>query len=245
MPSFNSELTISDSIKSVLDQTYLNWELLIVDDSSSDNSPSIVADFKDVRIIFHRNRFQKGAAGARKTAIESAQGRYIAFLDSDDIWHEDKLSAQIKYMKNNNYSFTYTDYVTFKDKVSNIKKRMISPDIIRYSSLIKKCNIGCLTVMLDRTKFSDFSFENHVKEDYAFWLKLLKQTDKAIKLPGCYAFYRLSASSLSGDKFGELSKQWHIVKNVENISYLKSIICIFSYGINGLIKHYLFKRKSS
>ena len=239
MPSFNSESTITDSIKSVLEQTYLNWELLIVDDRSTDHSPNIVKRISDDRVILLSNRFEKGAAGARKTAIESAKGKYIAFLDSDDIWHEKKLSVQINCMKEHDYSFTYTDYMTFKGTISNIKKRIKSPDYILYSNMIRKCNIGCLTVMLDRSKFSDFDFENHVKEDYAFWLKLLKQTEKAVRIPDFYAYYRLSSNSLSGNKVGEIRKQWHIIRNIEQISYTRSIIYILEYGVSGLIKHYI------
>ncbi len=238
MPSYNSALTISESIDSILIQSYENWELLIIDDHSSDTSIEVINCYiKDPRIKLLKNHFLKGAAGARRTGIELSNGRYIAFLDSDDVWHSTKLEMQIEFMMKNNFAFTYTNYSTFKRDIIQVNKKVKSPKFINYNTLIKCCNIGCLTVVLDKNKFENFEYGHHPKEDYAFWLKLLKQIECGYNLNIDLAYYRISDNSLSSKKFNELFKQWHVIRHVEQNSLIKSIYCILHYSFNGLIKH--------
>ncbi|MBB1315937.1 glycosyltransferase family 2 protein, partial [Aliivibrio sp. SR45-2] len=158
MPAYNAEKTIQESINSVITQTYKEWELLVVDDGSTDNTRGLVESYKCLNIKLLRNLYGKGAAGARKTAIEHANGRYIAFLDSDDIWQITKLKTQLEFMNTNAVSFVYSDYSTFQDKISNVKSVVLVPTKLSYNDLIKNCMIGCLTVMLDKTAFKEFDF---------------------------------------------------------------------------------------
>lgn len=239
MPAFNSMNTIEKSIISVLNQRYRNFELIIVDDNSTDATKEIVNGFYDERIVLLENEFTKGAAGARKTAIEYTSCRYIAFLDSDDIWDESKLLNQLDFMKSNDFAFTYTSYFVFKGSIENKLKEIRPPEKLSYDDLIKYCSIGCLTVIYDTFKFSHLSYDNVPKEDYAYWLKLLKQVKFAYKCPNSISFYRIGDTSLSGNKFKEFKKQWYILREVENISLSYSLYCILRYGINGVLKHFL------
>lgn len=241
MPAFNASQVIAESISSVLNQTYQNFELIIVDDSSTDNTREIISKFvnADSRVKLLVNNFEKGAAGARKTAIENSRGRYLAFLDSDDLWSEDKLESQISFIGKYGYPFVYSDYYTFENRIADVKSVVKCPPRISYKQMLNKCSIGCLTVMIDRNAFLDLEFPIHPKEDYVFWLKLLKKVDFAHNCPGVRSYYRLSPSSLSGNKFAEIRKQWSVVYEYEQTSLIKSIFCIFNYSLGGVFKHYL------
>nr|WP_255668952.1 glycosyltransferase family 2 protein [Buttiauxella sp. A2-C1_F] len=239
MPAFNSGKTIKESINSVLIQTYSNFELLIIDDDSTDNTVSVVNEFTDSRIILLSNCNSKGAAGARKTGIDHSSGKYIAFLDSDDMWPAQKLMLHVSYIESNNVSFTYSDYYSFVHAPSSPTKFHTVADKISYKDLLKSCQIGCLTVLIDKKKFRDLEYDNLPKEDYAYWLKLLKQCEFGFKVPGSYAYYRLQKKSLSSNKFKEIKKQWYIIRYVEKNSLIKSIYNISTYIIYGLKKHLL------
>lgn len=239
MPAFNAERYIRDSIESVLQQQYSLFELIIIDDFSSDRTIDIVKDFNDGRIILIQNENMKGAAGARRTGINCAKGRYIAFLDSDDIWPISKLQLHIDYLIKNNVEFTYSDYYSFDvDVRTPIKYHKVDAEIT-YENLLRTCQIGCLTVVFDKSKFINIEYDNFPKEDYAFWLKLLKQCEKAYRVPDSYAYYRVNKNSLSSNKIKEIKKQWYVIRWVEKKSLISSIYCIASYMIHGFKKHYL------
>jgi glycosyltransferase involved in cell wall biosynthesis len=236
MPAFNSASYIKESIDSVINQTYKEWELLVVDDSSTDQTRNIVESFKDPRVKLLSNRFQKGVVGARNTAIICSQGRYLAFLDSDDLWSFNKLKEQVRFMDSNDYSFTYTFYHSFI--FSNQKNLHLNqaPYRLSYSNLLRTCSIGCLTVMIDKNHFSDLVLEQQPKEDYVFWLKLLKQTKYAYALSLPLARYRISSNSLSSNKFHEIINQWHVLRHVEKLSFVQCVFNISSYAYFGLLK---------
>ncbi len=238
MPAYNSSKTIGESIDSVLKQSYTKWELIIVDDYSMDETKETINSYDDKRIRLYSNSYEKGAAGARRTAIDRAKGRYLAFLDSDDLWSGDKLEKHVSFMQGNNSAFTYSDYFCFKYNSSNIIKKIISPNVISYSRLLKSCDIGCLTVVIDRLKFVDLFYDNVPKEDYAFWLKLIKQCGFAYKVPCAYSYYRLSETSLSSNKFKEIIKQWYVLRRVEKQKIFSSIFYLMTYCKNGFFKHY-------
>ncbi len=247
MPLYNCEEYIVETINSVLLQTYTNWELLIVDDCSTDNSVDIVKEFteKDTRIKLCEFEQNVGVATARNKAIAFAKGRYIAFLDSDDIWLPEKLARQIAFMEETNTVLSYTAY-TIIDEHSNLKGIFIPPKSLTYNDLLKTCSIGCSTVMYDTNSIGKIYMPNIKKrQDYALWLSILKKgyLCKGITIP--LIKYRKYNNSLSSNKFSAAKFQWIIYREVEELSFIKSCYYFVHYAFYGFIKHkvhYLNKR---
>ncbi|MFM5390162.1 MULTISPECIES: glycosyltransferase family 2 protein [Aeromonas] len=243
MPAYNAESTIAQSIDSVISQSYSEWELIVVDDGSSDKTAEIVKYYNNYSVYLIKNHYKKGAAGARKSAIDKAKGKYIAFLDSDDIWDDKKLEMQIKHMEINGYGFVYSDYYMFDESITDVRSLVSPPDKLSYNDLIKNCMVGCLTVVLDRTQFEEFEFPICPKEEYAFWLRLLRQTKYAYRVPGTTSYYRRSSQSLSGNKLKEIKKQWYVVREMENTSFWLSLYYMIHYSTKGIMKHFISKSK--
>ncbi|MCS2154919.1 glycosyltransferase [Scandinavium goeteborgense] len=241
MPAYNAGNTITESIKSVLSQTYPIWELLICDDNSQDNTVLQVLTFDDSRVKVFPNEYDKGAAGARNTALKYAAGRYIAFLDSDDLWVDNKLELQLRVMRANNIAFVYGNYLTISNGVKT--GVLIAPKEVTYRSLLKKCDIGCLTVMLDRTLLEDFHFPSYYKEDYYLWLQILQSNKIVAKNCGdICSLYRLSSSSLSSNKTREIYRQWKVLTHfVSNPAYRTYYILCYIW--HGLKKHVIYYKK--
>lgn len=245
MPAYNAESTITQSIDSVISQTYGEWELIVVDDGSSDETAKIVEAYNSYSVYLIKNHHEKGAAGARKSAIDKAKGRYIAFLDSDDIWDDNKLEKQIKYMESNGCSFVYSDYYMFDESIADVRSLVSPPDRLSYADLIKNCMVGCLTVVLDRTQFEEFDFPISPKEEYAFWLRLLRQTKHAYRVPNTTSYYRRSSQSLSGNKLKEISKQWYVVRKMEKTNFWLSLYYMAHYSTKGIMKHFISPSKTN
>ena len=171
-PAYNAASYIVETIESVLAQTYPNWEMLIVNDCSQDNTAEIVQSYaaKDKRIKLINLKQNSGAAAARNTAIKNAKGRYIVFLDSDDLWKKEKLQKQIEFMQKNGYAFTFTSYEHFKEAKENIQSKIQIPKSLNHKQALKGNKIGCLTVMLDRKQIQNIHFTNDKHEDYILWL---------------------------------------------------------------------------
>ena len=208
MPSYNTGGYIYMSIESVLKQTYKNWELLIVDDGSNDNTDEVVMSFHDKRIKYYKNSRSKGAAYSRNRALKKAKGSWIAFLDSDDLWYEKKLEHQICYMKKNGYVFSYTEYVEIDEKSNWLGTKVTGPHKITKSGMHCYCWPGCLTVMYNRNAVGDIQIKNIKKNnDYAMWLKVCEKAD-------CYLLrevlgkYRKRQGSISNHRYSSLIK-WH------------------------------------
>ncbi|ATC74000.1 hypothetical protein BG257_05005 [Proteus mirabilis] len=240
MPAFNSDSVIKESIESVLGQTHTNFELIICDDLSTDNTKEIIKKYVEIdqRIKLVNNIFKKGAAGARNSCIQASTSRYICFLDSDDLWAPEKLEKQINFMKKHKIAMTHSDYVMFDAK--NNKKTIQSPKVISFSNIIKKCDIGCLTVMLDKKLIPyDISFPYTPKEDYALWVYLMKNGIKSYNFGECSSFYRKQEQSLSSSKFKEIQKQWFVLKHIAQLNFINRVKCISLYSINGFKKHFL------
>lgn len=240
MPAFNSDSVIKESIESVLNQTHANFELIICDDLSTDNTKEIIKKYveKDSRIKLINNINRKGAAGARNSCIQASISRYICFLDSDDLWAPEKLEKQIKFMKEHKIAMSHSNYIMF-DTQHN-KKIIQSPKVISFSNIIKKCDIGCLTVMLDKKLIPyDILFPYTPKEDYALWVYLMKNGIKSYNFGECSSFYRKQEQSLSSSKFKEIKKQWFVLKHIAQLNFINRLKCICFYSINGFIKHFL------
>lgn len=238
MPAYNSEEYIRESIESVLVQTYSNWELLIVDDGSTDKTASIVQEYKDIR-IHYLHQSNCGVAAARNHGIREARGRYVAFLDSDDLWLPDKLNRQLQFMKKKAIGFSYTWYCQFQETPVNCGAIVQTKSNVNYQELLKGNDIGCLTVMLDRQKYPLIEMPLVRHEDYVTWLNLLKQGDRAYSLPLDLARYRKQKTSLTGSKWRSMQWTWQVYRKTQKLSVITSVAYFVIYMIKGIQKHYL------
>lgn len=202
MPSWNTANFIAESIQSVINQTYENWELIIVDDCSTDNTDEIVESFKDKRIKCFHNEKNSGAALTRNKAMREAQGEWIAFLDSDDLWTPEKLDHQIKFMKDNGYDFSYTEYEKIDEEDKPLNIYVTGPDKVNKHKMYNYDYIGQLTMMYSAKKFGLIQIKDIKKNnDYAIRLQLYKKENAC-----CYllrenlAKYRIRKKSISHDK---------------------------------------------
>lgn len=238
MPNYNSEKYLEDTIKSILAQTYPNWELLFVDDCSTDNSLSIIEHFKDDRIRVFRNDKNCGAAVSRNIALEHACGRWIAFLDSDDLWHQDKLSLQISFMLKNKCAFSFTHYY-FDRNDGKLSEFAPSKDLYDYKTILKHCYIACPTVMYDISILGKVYMPTEAvkREDFGCWLKVLKQGFKAYCFHYPLTTVKIHAGSVSYNKFKMIKYQWRVYRKIENISFFKSIYYLACWAVKGLLKY--------
>ena len=199
MPTFKCGRFISDSIRCVQAQTYQNWELLIVDDCSGDGTLETVMDFKneDSRIHLYQNADNRGAAISRNTALRNARGRWIAFLDSDDLWEPTKLEKQIKFMEENGYAFSYHDYVEIDENDKELGVYVSGKDHVTKFDMFSCCWPGCLTVMYDASKIGLIQIYDIKKNnDTAMWLKVIRKADCYL-LKECLGKYRRRANSIT------------------------------------------------
>ncbi len=223
-PVYNASLYIEHTIKSVLSQTYTNWELILTNDCSTDSSESIIRSYmeQDDRITLINLNKNSGATVARNTSIKKATGRYITFLDSDDLWHSDKLSEQVAFMKEHHHAFTYTRYQQINEDGSLTKKFIKAPQKVTYTSTCFINWIGCLTAMYDTNILGKQYFPDcHQREDYALWLKILKHCD-GFGIDKSLAYYRLRAGSVSSNKMKLVKLQWNLFHNVEKFNPIMS-----------------------
>lgn len=239
-PAYNASKHIPETIQSVINQTYKNWELIVVDDCSNDNTVAIVEKFEriDSRIKLIKNERNVQVAQARNIGIKHAQGRYLAFLDSDDLWDETKLEKQVVFINKMNCVLTYTYYYTFAEDLSNVKKMMRAPDSMNYNQVLKNTAIGCLTVLIDREKYDAVSMPliNHA-EDTLTWSRVLKETKtKGHCLKEPLAFYRVANESLSGNKKNAIKQQWNIYRKHLKFSFIKSVYYFVCYAFNAVLR---------
>ena len=226
MPNYNSGKYIGAAIESVLAQTYTDWQLLIVDDGSSDDSVRLIERYadNDNRIRLFSNQSNLGAAEARNLALKHAEGRWIAFLDSDDIWKEDKLEKQISFMEENGYAFSCSDYSVINEKGEVIAEYATGRTGYTYRDILKSNSIGCLTALIDREKISDIHMpvEAVKREDMACWLSVLKKCGSVHNYQKSLAYYRVH-NSVSSNKTRMIGYQWNVYRRVEKIGFLQSV----------------------
>lgn len=207
MPSFNTGEYIAASVESVLAQTYPNWELLIVDDCSTDNTTEVICRYHDPRIILLKNKTNSGAALSRNYALREAKGRWIAFLDSDDTWEPKKLEKQLRFMQENGYAFTFTDY---RICLNGVWMPYINtgPDVVNKRKMYNYCYFSTITVMYDRSVIGLIQIADMRKNnDYAMWLQAIEKSD-AHRLPECLSYYIKHDDSITGGSKLRLVK-WH------------------------------------
>ncbi len=242
MPAHNSNTTILESIESVISQTYSNWELLIINDLSSDDTLDIITDYSksDKRIkIFNTDKSLGKPFYPRNLGIENANGRYIAFLDSDDIWFPTKLEHQIPLFEQADVAIAFSYYKKFSKGLDDMKNRRIikSPDIVKFNSALYGNPIGNLTGMYDVAKVGKVYFEDIGQEDYYLWLKILKQGYIAKNTKTLEALYRISKTSISHNKVNAAAWTWEIYRKVLGKNMIKLLFCYTIYMIRGILKY--------
>lgn len=238
MPSYNTGRFISETIESVLAQSYSDWELIIVDDCSNDNTDDVVSQYlTDKRIRYIKNETNSGAAVSRNRALREAKGKWIAFLDSDDLWEPDKLETQIVFMEKNDYHFSYTNYIEIDEESSPNGKSVTGPKRISKHGMYNYCWMGCLTVMYDAEVVGLIQIEDIKKNnDYAMWLKVCKKAN-------CYllnenlARYRKRNGSISNHGYIKLIK-WHykLFREAEKNNPISSVVLTVRNLLFGVIK---------
>ena len=246
MPSYNTARFIAASVRSVLAQTYSRWELIIVDDCSSDNTEEVIASFNDPRIIFVKNEVNSGAAASRNKALRLAQGKWIAFLDSDDIWHPKKLEQQIGFMEKNGYHFSYTNYCEIDEKSKRNGVVVTGPRRVSKLGMYCYCWPGCLTVMYDAEYIGLIQIAHIDKNnDYAMWLEVCRKADCYL-LDRALSEYRKRSGSISNHSCMNLIK-WHykLWREAKNKSVPVSFMLTGINLVFGAMKKALFVKRDS
>ena len=245
-PSFNSEKFIADTIRSVQNQTHLNWEMIIVDDCSTDKTLSIIQDFiaNDNRIHFFRLDKNSGAGIARETALSKAQGNYIAFLDADDLWKPSKLEKQLQFLKDNSAPFTFSFYDCMDEEGNSLNKRVEAPRNLSYRQLFFCNYVGNLTGIYDRNYFGKIAISSTRKrQDWMMWLTILKKIKKVKPVPESLAIYRIRDNSLSASKIDLLKHNFAVYRSFHGYNYVSSMVIMIGFLFTQLIiKPYYIKK---
>ncbi|GAF64969.1 putative glycosyltransferase [Bacillus sp. TS-2] len=238
-PVFNSEKFIGEMIKSVQQQTYKQWELIMVDDCSTDRSEEIINKIiqEDERIKLISLKENKGAAIARNTAIQEARGKYLAFLDSDDLWLPQKLEKQVQFMEKHKYVFSFTAYRLIKEDGEKRNKVIPAPAVITYEYLLKNTIIGCLTVMINIEEVGKVQMPTiRTRQDFVLWLQILKSGYHAYGINEELACYRKVQHSISSNKWKTAKRNWEIYRQFEKLPFFKACYVFMNYAWNGLRK---------
>lgn len=238
-PCYNSALFVENTIKSVLSQTFKGWEMLIIDDCSTDNSAQIVKKYTNIdsRIRYLKTEVPSGSpTQPRNIGIENAKGKYIAFLDSDDMWLPNKLQEQIELLKKEDTAIVFSNYEKINEEGRQDNRYVIAPLFVTYEELLLGNVIGCLTAMYDTSKVGKVFFLDIHHEDYIMWLFILKQGFIARNTNSINALYRIRVQSVSSNKLIVLSWQWNIYINVEKTGYIKGVYCFLNYAYRAFYK---------
>jgi glycosyltransferase involved in cell wall biosynthesis len=244
MPAYNSERYIASAIASVQNQAEVNWEMIIVDDCSTDNTVAIVEDFAkaDPRIKLHILSQNSGTGAARNFATELAQGKYIAFLDSDDMWKPKKLAVQLQFMSENNLPFTFSFYEWMDEEGNLFNKKIEAPQTLTYKQLFWSNWVGNLTAIYDVDYFGKIPISSiRKRQDWMLWLTLLKKIGKTSPVPKSLAYYRIRKSSVSSSKWMLLKHNYNVYRKFHKFNPFRSLVCLFGF----LITHFLIRPKYS
>ncbi len=239
-PLYNAESFIAETIRSVLSQTMDEWEMIVVDDCSTDRSAEVVREVAagDRRIRLVRLEHNVGPAVARNRAIELAKGRYIAFLDGDDMWSERKLERQIAFMKDRDIALSYTDYYRIEERSGRRIDLIRAPEKVDYRELLKQNVIGCLTAVYDTEKLGKVYMPEILKrQDFALWLKILKRVPFAYGLNEPLACYRVRSASVSSNKIRSSLYNWKLYREVEKLPWYEAAYYFGWYTFRSLRKY--------
>jgi len=244
MPAFNAGKTVEKSIKSVLNQTYKDWELIVINDGSTDNTKEIVKRLmkKEKRIHLISPKKNIGCALARDEGIKASNGRWVAFLDADDLWLQNKLKAQIAFHQKNKIALSFTQYRRI-NILGHLGRIIKSPSEVTYTSLLKSNVIANSTALIDRQNVSIkkilMGYKIHY-DDYARWLNITREHGPAMGLGIPLMLYFYESSTDSGNKAKSAFRTWRVFRDSQKLSILESLYYIIHYAFNGLIKHSKF-----
>jgi glycosyltransferase involved in cell wall biosynthesis len=237
-PSFNSEKFIAETIQSVQNQTYKNWEMIIVDDYSSDETVAIVTKMalQDNRIQLFQSEKNSGTGIARNTALEKAKGRYVSFLDADDLWKPQKLEKQIDFLKTNNVPFTFSFYDCIDETGKALNKRVEAPGNLSYRQLFFCNYVGNLTGIYDVNYFDKIAISSiRKRQDWMLWLTILKKIRTARPIPESLAFYRIRENSLSASKLDLLKHNFTVYRTFHGFNIVVASFCMTGFLFTQLI----------
>ena len=240
-PVYNCEKYLPLTIESVQAQTYENWELILADDCTPDNSADIIAEYakKDSRIKYIKLKENSGAAIARNEALEASKGRYIAYLDADDIWLPNKLERQLDFMEKNDVEFSCCDYEKIEADGTPLNKTVHMPKTITYNQLLSNTIIQTVGVIADLEKVDKkLLVMPNVRrgQDSATWLQMLRNGVKFTGQNEVLAQYRRVPQSLSANKLSAMKRTWYLYRGVEHLSLPKSVICLIGWAYHASIK---------
>lgn len=240
-PVYNGEKFIGQTIETVLAQEYTNWEMLIVDDGSKDNSAHIVSEFaqRDNRVCLIR-KTNGGSASARNMGLKVAKGRYICFLDADDLWLPDMLAQQVEMLQTKNAGLVYASYSKIDENGKDIYHPVIVPERVKYTDLLKTNSISCLTAMFDTEivgiPFFDESLKS-MRDDLAYWLHILEREPYAYGNKKILGIYRVYRSSTTGNKKKLIKPTYLFYYTYLKLGLFRSVYYTVMWGINGLKKY--------
>ena len=244
LPNYNKSEFLEEAINSVISQSYKNWNLLIIDDSSNDASNKIILKYKNeqnIKIILLKKN--KGVAFCRNLGVRISKSKYIAFIDSDDYWTKDKLSEQINFMEKFTYDFTYTNYTPFtlKKSLKKFKKIILPPKSFNFKEFIHNTSIGMSSVIIKRSIIRNITFKKlKICEDYLFKCEILKNNIIARKLNQNTMFYRITKNSLQSNKLRNLYWIWYINRKYNKLTIFNNLKSILFITISS-IKRYGIK----
>ena len=239
MPCYNMESYVSDSIASVQRQTYPHWELLIVDDASTDRTVEIVKSLaeQDEKILFVVKKEHSGIADTRNQCIQMAKGRFLAFLDADDIWHPEKMETQLRFMMDHNVGFTYTTYDWIDEDGKTLNKFINTIGNLDYKKYLCNTIIGCSTVMVDTAIVGQVTVPRfRTSEDTATWLGILKKGHLAYAIDEPLVSYRIRRKSASSNKLKASADLWKVYRRHEKLPFFKAIYYFSCYTFNAIKK---------
>lgn len=242
MPAYNAEKYIEEAVRSVIAQTYQNWELFIIDDCSSDRTPEIAKRFseEDSRIVFLQNEENVNVAKTRNRGFDCCTGDYVALLDSDDIWLPEKLEKQIKKMEETGADISYCSYGIMSETGEKAKPDYIVSEKVDFDKLLKENIIGCSTVLLSSEIAKKYRFmQNFYHEDYVLWLKILEDGYKAAGCTEVLVQWRFFESSRSFDKRNGAKSRWIIYRKYLKLPLWKSFWCFGNYAAAGIKKYFI------
>lgn len=237
-PTYNAEKFITETLKSVQNQTYQNWEMILVDDASTDETVKSISDFakKDSRIKLFKLEKNSGNGFARNIALEKAVGKYIAYLDADDLWFPNKLEKQIQFLKENNLHFTFSFYDCIDEEGNSLNRRVEAPINLTYDELFFCNYVGNLAAIYDADYFGKIVIEaTQKRQDWRLWLTILKQIQVVKPVPEPLAFYRIRKNSISSSKFKLIKHNFGVYREFHGFNFVFSILLMIRFLFTQLI----------